>query len=65
MTTAQRNWLDAHPNYQAVGRPRQGVQFTSCGTLYADGTFELLAPTKPVMLREGCFAVGIRIHPKT
>jgi len=60
MTKAQQNWMAAHPQYEPVGRPHPGVKFSSCGTLYADGRFDLLAPMKVVKLEEGCFAVGIR-----
>lgn len=65
MTPQQKAWLEANPNYQQVGAPRPGVRFIDCGTLYGDGSFERLAPMKPIVLREGCFGVGIRVHPNT
>lgn len=65
MTEAQRAWLEANPNYGPIGPPRPDVQFTGCGTLYADGRFDPLAPMKVIKIEPGSFGVGIRIHPKT
>ena len=65
MTPEQKAWLDSHPNYQPVGAPHPDVKFIGAGTLYADGTFDPLASMKPIVLREGCFGVGIRVHPNT
>jgi hypothetical protein len=65
MTEAQKQWLADHPQYQPVGRPRPDVRFINSGTLYADGTFDPLAPMKPIRLRDGCFGVGIVVHPNT
>lgn len=58
-TEAQLGWLAAHPMYEACGAPRPGVRFHECGTLYADGRFELMAPMKPVRLEDGCRLVGV------
>lgn len=58
MTQAQKQWLSENPGYQAIGRPRPGVKFQDAGTLYADGTFEPMAPMKPIRMEQGCFGVG-------
>jgi hypothetical protein len=63
MTDAQRKWLDDHPNYRPVGKPSPGEKFIACGTLYADGRFDLLAPMKVIKIELGSFGVGIRVHP--
>ena len=59
MTKEQRDWLDRNPGYQSVGKPRAGVTFSQCGTLYADGHFEPLFPMRVVKLEDGSFAVGV------
>ena len=59
LTENQQAWFDVHPNHRPVGKPRTGVRFADCGTLYADGSFEPMAPMKPVRLRDGCICVGI------
>jgi len=58
-TEAQKNWLSQHPEFQPVGPPRPGVSFTICGTLYADGGFEPMAPMQTIRLEQGCVCVGI------
>ncbi len=59
LTDAQRGWLAAHPHYCFCGRPRADVRFHECGTLYADGRFEPMAPMKVVKLEDGCRLVGV------
>lgn len=59
MTDAQRDWMAANPQYVFCGRPRPGINFRECGTLYADGRFEPMAPMKPIKLEEGCRLVGV------
>ncbi len=59
LSEAQRSWLANSPEYVPVGPPRPGVAFKECGTLYADGRFELMAPMKVVKLEEGCICVGV------
>lgn len=59
LTKAQQAWLDAHPDYTFPGKPVVGApMFKDCGTLYADGRFEPMAPMKVVRLEEGCRLVG-------
>lgn len=60
MTPSQKDWLEQHPRYEPVGKPRPGVKFSDCGTLYTDGRFDSLRPMKVVRLEQGCFAVGVR-----
>lgn len=62
-TEAQVAWFSRNPGYRCVGRPRAGVSFTKCGTLYADGRFEPLAPMKVIRLEPGCIGVGIEEPP--
>jgi hypothetical protein len=59
LTKAQVAWLCAHPQYCFPGPPKPGPRFYECGTLYADGRFELMAPMKAVKLEPGCRLVGI------
>lgn len=59
LTEAQRDWLAARPEYCLCGRPRAGISFRECGTLYADGRFEPTTPMKPVLLELGCVLVGV------
>lgn len=59
LTDAQRAWMAAHHQYCFPGRPKPGLSFHECGTLYADGSFDPMAPMKPVRLKEGCVLVGI------
>lgn len=59
LTEAQRDWLGAHPQYSLCGKPQPGVSFKECGTLYADGRFDLMAPMKPVKLEDGCVLIGV------
>lgn len=61
MTDAQTEWLRKNPGYVLVGPPRSGVKFDKAGTLYADGSFDLLAPMKPIRLEQGCKLVGIDV----
>jgi hypothetical protein len=63
MTDAQRAWLEANPNYQSIGKPFPGVKFVACGTLYADGRFDPMAPMKAIKIEPGSFGVGIKVHP--
>jgi hypothetical protein len=42
LTDEQSAWLLAHPHYQPVGKPTPLVQFSHCGTLQPDGTFDRL-----------------------
>ena len=68
LTKEQTAWLDAHPNYQSVGKPRPDVKFVDCGTLHPNGIFERLGPMKPIRLTAGppyAIGVGIRVHPNT
>lgn len=58
LTEEQKKWLALHPDYTFPGKPRPGARFTDCGTLYADGRFEVMAPMKVVRLEEGCRLVG-------
>ena len=60
MTANQKEWMERNPRYEPVGKPRPGVKFSDCGTLYVDGRFDPLQPMKVVCLEEGCFAVGVR-----
>ena len=62
MTEAQKEWLARHPEHEPFGPPRPGVRFKLCGTLYADGEFDITLPMKPVILRPGCIGVGVRIQ---
>jgi hypothetical protein len=55
ITDAQLAWLNEHPTYLRVGL---GGNYKNCGTLYPDGSFEPMAPTKTVVLRHGCLCVG-------
>ena len=59
LTKAQVEWLSAHPQYCFPGPPKPGPTFHECGTLYADGRFEPMAPMKAVRLEPGCRLVGI------
>jgi hypothetical protein len=59
LTKAQIAWLSDHPQYCFPGPPRPGPRFYECGTLYADGRFELMAPMKVSRLEEGCRLIGI------
>lgn len=59
LTKAQVEWLIEHPQYCFPGPPRPGPVSKDCGTLYADGRFEPMAPMKAVRLEEGCRLVGI------
>jgi hypothetical protein len=59
LTQAQIDWLAANPQYDFPGPPKPGPRFYECGTLYADGRFEPMAPMKPVKLEDGCRLVGI------
>jgi hypothetical protein len=59
LTDAQRSWMAAHPHYCFPGRPKAGVSYRECGTLYADGRFDPMAPMKVVRLEEGCVLVGV------
>jgi hypothetical protein len=68
MTEAQQAWLNDNPNYQLVGKPRADAKFVGCGTLYPDGSFDPMAPMKPVKLVAGppwAVCVGIRVHANT
>jgi len=65
MTPVQVAWLEDNPNYEPVGKPRPDVRFVSCGTLYADGRFDPMAPMKVIRIEPGSFGVGIRVHPQT
>lgn len=68
MTGPQTAWLSAHPDYQQVGRPSPHARFIECGTLYPDGSFEKMAPMKPVILVAGppyAICVGIKVHAHT
>ena len=58
-TDAQLSWLGVHPMYCACGKPKPGLRFHECGTLYADGRFIPMAPMKTVHLEKGCRLVGI------
>lgn len=59
LTDAQIRWLSARPQYVLCGRPRSGISFKECGTLYADGRLDPMAPMKVVRLEEGCRLVGV------
>lgn len=59
MTDAQTGWLAEHPHYVLCGPPRPSVSFKECGTLYADGRFEPMAPMKAVKLEAGCKLIGV------
>lgn len=59
LTQAQRDWMAAHPHYCFPGRPKPGVSYKECGTLYADGRFDPMESMKPVRLEEGCILVGV------
>lgn len=59
LTQAQTDWLSAHPMYERCGRPRADISFKDCGTLYADGRFDPMAPMKVVKLEEGCILIGV------
>lgn len=39
MTSEQKAWLDANPDYQPIGHPGGNVRWVQRGTLKADGTF--------------------------
>lgn len=59
MTAPQLHWMETHPQYVFCGRPRPDVQFKDCGTLYADGRFEPMAPMQTVHLHDRCRLVGV------
>jgi len=59
LTEAQRGWLNEHSEYVFCGAPRPDASFKDCGTLYADGRFEPMAPMKVVKLEQGCRLVGV------
>jgi hypothetical protein len=59
LTKAQVQWLTDHPEYCFPGPPRPGRKFRNAGTLYADGSFEPMAPMKVVRLRDGCRLVAV------
>lgn len=62
LTGAQRNWLRNNPEYSPVGEPQPGTQFVRVGTLYPDGTFELITPLKPLRLTNGPpYAIGVGV----
>lgn len=59
LTDAQKEWLGANPYYCLCGKPRAGITFHECGTLYADGRFDKMAPMKSVKLEPGCVLIGV------
>jgi hypothetical protein len=60
MTSKQKAWLDAHPNYTFLGVPGGMVVYKKRGLLLPNGKFEEGATEPKPHHPEGTFAVGIR-----
>ena len=68
LTPAQMAWLNKHPEYSPIGRPRPGVRLHQPGTLHGDGTFEPVTPVRPgvllknpIKLRPDGMSIGVGI----
>jgi hypothetical protein len=48
MTSEQKKWLDANPEYQPIGQPGGNVRLVERGTLKADGTFVPVSHKNPL-----------------
>ena len=60
MTSEQKAWLDAHPDYRPIGVAGGRTRFAKRGSLKPDGTFVAVTRAAPLIdERDGAFGVGI------
>ena len=60
MTSEQKAWLDAHPDYRPIGVAGGRTRFAKRGALKPDGTFVAVTRAAPLIdERDGAFGVGI------
>ena len=63
MTSEQKAWLDAHPDYRPIGVAGGRTRFAKRGALKPDGTFVAVTRAAPLIdERDGAFGVGVMVQ---
>ena len=62
MTSEQKAWLDAHPDYRPIGVAGGRTRFAKRGALKPDGTFVAVTKGVPLDERDGAFGVGVLVQ---
>jgi len=63
MTSAQKQWLTSHPDYEPIGQLGGRTAYKGRGILNPDGQFMLGAKPPALGTENGPFPVGVRVVP--